>query len=511
MLAYLAVLGRIAPCPQRNLSTPNEPSAAADALQINLRHLQAFSAVAATGSVTQAAEALFRVASAVTRAVAELEASAGRVAVRAQGARHADERLRRGGARAAHRGWSRSFAAACQELAAGDAAGSQPVEARSLLASMFSGRRLALFASLSELHNMPAVAAAFGVTQPALSALVRELEARTGRALFTRSARGVTPTRAGSQLAFRCKRALAELRSIGSDLAALRGAVEGSVAVGALPLSRTLILPSAIAALVARHPRLRVSTVESPYEALAAALRSGDIDFIIGALRPPEDAKDLVQTALFEDRISLIVRAGHPLAKLARIGRPALQRAQWVLSRPGSPSRELLERAFREAGHAAPVPAVETGDLALLRGLLLRSDMVTAISAHQLHYEMETGALVVLPYPLETHAAAHRPHAARERAAVAGRQGADGRGAAGGGRAALKARRALHAAHAAHVAPVLHVAHVTCSVPVRFSAGSSTRRRRPARVARAPVPRSVRTAGATGRPWLGLPPHAGCA
>jgi LysR family transcriptional regulator of gallate degradation len=85
-----------------------------------------------------------------------------------------------------------------------------------------------------------------------------------------------------------------------------------------------------------------------------------------------------------------------------RVGRPALQRAQWVLSRPGSPSRELLVRAFREAGDAAPVPAVETGDLALLRGLLLQSDMVTAISAHQLRYEIETGALVVLPYPLES-------------------------------------------------------------------------------------------------------------
>jgi LysR family transcriptional regulator of gallate degradation len=386
--------------PAKKLIDKNEPSATADALRINLRHLQAFSAVAATGSVTQAAQALFRVASAVTRAVAELEASLG-VALFERKARGMLVNVYGEAVRARASRVEQEFIAAAQELGTGDAAGSQPVEARGLLAAMFNGRRLAMFASLSELHNMPAVAAAFGVTQPALSALVRELEARTGRALFTRSARGVTPTRAGSQLAFRCKRALAELRSIGSDLAALRGAVEGSVAVGALPLSRTLILPSAIAALVARHPRLRVRTVESPYEALAAALRSGDIDFIIGALRPPGDAKDLVQTSLFEDRLSLIARAGHPLAKLARIGRPALQRAQWVLSRPGSPSRELLERAFREAGQAAPVPAVETGDLALLRGLLLRSDMVTAISAHQLHYEMETGALVALPYPLE--------------------------------------------------------------------------------------------------------------
>jgi LysR family transcriptional regulator of gallate degradation len=380
----------------------NAATGEGDALRINLRHLQAFCAVAATGSITRAADTLFRVPSAVTRAVAELEAGLGVSLFE----RKARGMLMNGYGEAVRLRAQRveqEFAAACQGLAGADTVPhAQPIEARSLLASMFSGRRLALFASLSELHNMPAVAAAFGVTQPALSALVRELEARTGRVLFTRTARGVTPTRAGSQLAFRCKRALAELRSLGSDLAALRGAVEGNVAIGALPLSRTLILPSAIAALVARYPRLRVSTVESPYEALAAALRSGDIDFIIGALRPPEDAKDLVQTALFEDRISLIVRANHPLAKLARIGRPALQRAQWVLSRPGSPSRELLERAFREGGHAAPLPAVETGDLALLRGLLLQSDMVTAISAHQLRYEIETNVLVVLPYSLES-------------------------------------------------------------------------------------------------------------
>lgn len=373
------------------------------ALQINLRHLQAFSAVAATGSVTRAAEALFRVASAVTRAVAELEASLG-VSLFERKARGMLLNVYGEALRLRAQRVEQEFAAACQELASGEqgAPRNNALEARGLLASMFSGRRLALFAGLSELHNMPAVATAFGVSQPAISALVRELETRTERALFTRSARGVTPTRAGSQLAFRCKRVLAELRSIDSDLAALRGAVEGSVVVGALPLSRTLILPSAIAMLVDRHPSLHVSTVESPYETLAAALRSGDIDFIIGALRPPEAAKDLVQEPLFEDRISLIVRAGHPLAKLPRIDRASLQRARWVLSRPGSPSRELLERAFRASGDPVPVPSVETGDLALLRGLLLQSDMLTAISAHQLRYEIDIGALVVLDHPMES-------------------------------------------------------------------------------------------------------------
>ena len=81
-----------------------------------------------------------------------------------------------------------------------------------------------------------------------------------------------------------------------------------------------------------------------PYDALAASLRTGT-SLILGALRSAAEAKDL-QQALFEDRISVIARAGHPLARTACIDFDALRQATWVLSRHGSPSRELLEGFF---------------------------------------------------------------------------------------------------------------------------------------------------------------------
>jgi len=367
--------------------------------RINLRHLQAFAAVAAAGSVTQAAEQLFRVASAVTRALAELERDLG-VRLFERKARGMLLTVYGDAVLARARRVSQEFALACQDLA-DTGARERTLDARALQGAVFSARRLALFAALAELHHMPTVAQRFGVTQPALSALVRELESRTACALFSRSAQGVQPTRAGAQLAFRCRRALAELRAVESDLAAIRGVVQGSVVVGALPLSRTRVLPQAIAALLRKHPRVHVSTVESPYETLAAALRSGDVDFIIGALRPPEQARDLVQEPLFEDRIALVARAGHPLARRRRITFADLQCARWVQSRRGAPARELFELSFARSGQIAPQPAVETGDLALLRGLLQASDMLTAISAQQLHYEIEAGTLVVLDFPLE--------------------------------------------------------------------------------------------------------------
>ncbi|WP_426392442.1 LysR family transcriptional regulator [Variovorax sp. R-27] len=369
------------------------------ALGINLRHLRAFSAVASAGSIAAAAEALFRVASAVTRSILDLEAALGRplfdrrsrgVALNAYGDLVLVRALR----------IEREFEEARTQLAARGGIDST-ADVHSLFTSILNGRRLAVIASLAEKRNMPAVAREFGITQPAISSALKDLESGLGVTLFNRNARGLTATPAGEIVAFYFKRVLSELRHIGPDIAASEGTLQGSVNVGALPLGRTQILPLAIASLLARHPGLHVTTVESPYDALAASLRSGDIDFILGALRSASEAKDLQQEPLFEDRISVIARAGHPLARAKRIDFRMLREASWTLSRHGSPSRELLERFFSDARQAPPLPAVETGDLAVLRGLLLESDMLTAISAHQLRYEIRDGSLVVLDFPLE--------------------------------------------------------------------------------------------------------------
>ncbi|MDM0115475.1 LysR family transcriptional regulator [Variovorax sp. J22R133] len=374
-------------------------SAYAAALGINLRHLRAVTAVAAAGSISGAAEGLYRVPSAVTRSISELEGALGRplfdrrsrgMALNAYGelvlarARRVEHEFAQAQAQLVARGGMRASA-----------------DVNSLFASILNGRRLAVVASLAEKRNMPSVAHEFGITQPGISAAVKDLEEGLGVALFDRTARGLAPTPAGDIVAFYFKRVLAELRHIGPDIAASEGTVQGSVHVGALPLGRTQILPLAIASLLARHPLVHVATVESPYDALAASLRSGDVDFIFGALRSAAETKDLQQEALFEDRISVIARAGHPLAHARRIDFDTLRKARWVLSRHGAPSRELLERFFSDAQQAPPVPAVETGDLALLRGLLMESDMLTAISAHQLRYEIRDGSLVVLDFPLD--------------------------------------------------------------------------------------------------------------
>lgn len=59
-----------------------------------------------------------------------------------------------------------------------------------------------------------------------------------------------------------------------------------------------------------------------------------------------------------------------------------------------------MDAHFERLGDKSPEPAVETGDLAIIRGLLLRSDMLAVVSEHQLEHEIASGELQRLPLQL---------------------------------------------------------------------------------------------------------------
>ena len=363
--------------------------------ELSLRHLHAFRAVATAGGIRRSSSALFRASSAVTRSVATLEEQLAVRLFERKGsgmlATAAGETVRL----RADRIDAELQAVREEALRAHDRHGRKVGGIEALL----NERRLQAATLLAEMHHMPSVAHAMGTSQSAVSQAVARLEDMLGQPLFLRTAHGMLPTDAGRRWVERFGRVLAELRHIPEDVAALAGVVQGTVTIGALPLARTRLLPLAIAQAAQRHPRLRVSSLESPYGELTAGLLGGRIDFIVGALRShPGEAFSTLP--LFEDKAALVARAGHPLARRTQLGLADLEAYPWVLSRPGAPLRESLDQFFQRQGMAPPQPTVETGDLALLRGLLTSSDMLTVLSAHQLHHEVTTGQLTVLPFDM---------------------------------------------------------------------------------------------------------------
>lgn len=384
---------------QRKILAPfNETVTVSNSELLNLAHLRAFKLVADTGSATRAAAELFRAQSAVTRSVQELESALGEPLFE----RKPSGMLPTPTGRAVLKRCDRIFAE-FGELTLWSAAqqARRRVPAEGVLPPyLLNTRRLQIFVALARHRHMPTAASSFGISQPAVSSAIRVLESGSGLRLFDRSPRGILLTPEGETFLLYVRRALNELRHVPDDIAALHGNIQGAVTVGALPLGRTLILPNAIARLISWHPGVHVATDESAYETLVAGLRAGDVDFILGALRPNEAGSGLHNERLMTEEMAVLARRDHPLAKARGLTIDDLRHAQWILPRSHAPARRLFESQFRRVNVKPPMPTVETADLAVIRGLLLHTDMVAALSAQQLHYECESGQLVVLDVPL---------------------------------------------------------------------------------------------------------------
>jgi LysR family transcriptional regulator of gallate degradation len=116
-------------------------------------------------------------------------------------------------------------------------------------------------------------------------------------------------------------------------------------------------------------------------------------------MREPLLHEHVVQEHLFDDPLAIIMRAGHPLARRKRVPIAALAKYPWVAPRPTSPLRKHFNELFSAAGVPVPTRTIDCNSLAAARALLLESDRLMLLSAHQIHYDLKAGLLSALPHP----------------------------------------------------------------------------------------------------------------
>lgn len=360
--------------------------------RLNLRHLRAVAATRRWGTISAAARSVSLSQPAVTQGIATLEREIGASLFdrRANGMVAAT-----GGLMLAER-VEAAFCGLRQGFQSIRAQGQRGFARCEHLLSMTQVRALLALASAG---GFAAAAGATGLSQPSLHRAVRDLERLCGISLVERRGRGVGLTAAGKRLARAFSLAVAELQAGLEEIMADQGGGDGVVRVGAMPLARARLLPMAIVALYRERPEVAVEIVEGPYGELIERLRDGKLDFLIGALRYPEPGLDVKQTALFDERVVIVSRYGHPLAgTLPKI--EALVRYPWVVSREGTPLRAHWQRLFESAGLPAPAAPVTCGSVMAIRTLLMETDFLTLLSPWQVRQDFEAGLLIPLGEPL---------------------------------------------------------------------------------------------------------------
>ncbi|MBR3371383.1 MAG: LysR family transcriptional regulator [Rhodobacteraceae bacterium] len=275
----------------------------------------------------------------------------------------------------------------------------QDVAPRLTVTATFS--QLQALITMSEAQNFTLAAHNLGLAQPTVHRAVTQIEQAAGRTLFERTSFGMVPTRPCRKIAQAARLAFAEFDQAQADIAEFDGRDIGHIVVGALPLSRTVVLPEAVARFRAQRPGHRIKIYDGPYGEMLAGLRRGDIDIIIGALRDPLPIDDVVQEPLFLDRLAFLCGPSHPLANATAPPLEVLARYGWVVPRAGVPARAQFDALFAANGLPVPHSLVECGSILLMRELLNRSPLLGCISAQQAEAELSRGLLARLHTEIE--------------------------------------------------------------------------------------------------------------
>lgn len=224
-----------------------------------------------------------------------------------------------------------------------------------------------------ETGSLRAAARRIGVSQPAVSKSVAQLERELQAQLLLRTARGVVLTPAGRAFVARGRVIDTELRKAHDDLSALRGRREGVVAFGIGPAVTVPLVPDAIARFRARWPRARVRIREGMRAALLPLVRDETLDFSVSENVAPRGEAGLQFKSLMQPELVIVGRRGHPLSHARSL--QELGAANWLIFNPPG-SRGALERTFEAYGLTPPNTLMHCESYATALALIGRSDLL---------------------------------------------------------------------------------------------------------------------------------------
>jgi len=241
--------------------------------------------------------------------------------------------------------------------------------------------------------------AALGLSQPALSRSLRELEEIVGARLFARHARGVRPTEAGIVVIRLARRMLAELRRVEEELDAVGQAEGGAVAIGVLPVAAVGMLPGALIRLRESHPRLRVRLQQGRTEELLPLLAARELDLVVGRLYAPAVPDGFLREALWEEPISVLARAEHPLLASPRVTAAMIARYELVLPTVSQRVGQEIDQVLTLLGLPRDV-ALRSSSYGFIREMLLASECISIMPRSMMVGDLLRGGLKVVPLPV---------------------------------------------------------------------------------------------------------------
>ncbi len=256
--------------------------------------------------------------------------------------------------------------------------------------------------SLKQLRSIMAIrrhgkivtaAAALGVTPPAVTLQLQQLEREAGLALFDRTPDGMRPTAAGLAVLDAAQAIEERLRVLVDEIDAIKGVRRGSLRLGVVSTAK-YFAPRLMAAFMAEFPDIEMRLVVGNRAETIERLKDHDIDIALMG-RPPPGVP--VRSAVFGDHPLVIIAApDHPLVTRRAIAKERIARESLLMREEGSGTRISMEIFMRDVAGWMEKPVIEMDSNETIKQSVMAGLGVAFISAHTVAAELETGRLALL-------------------------------------------------------------------------------------------------------------------
>ncbi|WP_025137375.1 LysR family transcriptional regulator [Achromobacter sp. DH1f] len=269
----------------------------------------------------------------------------------------------------------------------------------SRLANRLKQRHLVLLANIARHGTLTRVAAATGISQPAATKALAELEEIFGAPLFLRTGRGLQATPLGELALVRARHLQNDLDVWAREVAALHDGRAAHLHVGVVPYVSSALLTAAISRLHQRHG-VTLTLHRATTDHLVPMLRRHELDCIISRATSTVALDDLSHRVLYRQRPRLIAHSR--LAQRLARRKPdwaGLAEMDWVLPAANTPTRQLIVEHFIRAGLRSPTPVLEAYSTDVIEGMLSANDALMSVVPEDIAREIcQRGKLGMVPW-----------------------------------------------------------------------------------------------------------------
>ena len=257
------------------------------------------------------------------------------------------------------------------------------------LLSRLKLRHLTLLTRLGRLRSLTRAADTMGISQPAATKALAEIEDIFEAPLFVRSRQGLEPTPLGKLALVRAERMMLDLDHWGQEMEAVRSGRAAQLRVGVIPFVSERVLTPTLERLCAQG--INVVLYRATTDQLLKGLRGHEIDCVIGRAAAAVGMNDMWHEVLYTQRPALIA---HPaLAKRMARTKPdwrLLANVDWILPSSATPIGNMVTELFTREQVRPPVARVETYSIDVIAGMLRNNQNLLSIVPEDIAIDMES-------------------------------------------------------------------------------------------------------------------------